>query len=134
MGHHPDLEISWSEVKVSITNHAAGGLTAAVEEHNAPAYGFRRQRVQLTEAMHRDHLGGEAPGWRRDAAPETQDVEALRSGFHHLGVLHASNPSRHLHRKQADMLEPIFAHGALGPSDGALELVRAGGTIADAVA
>jgi 4a-hydroxytetrahydrobiopterin dehydratase len=28
MGHHPDLEISWSEVKVSITNHAAGGLTA----------------------------------------------------------------------------------------------------------
>ena len=29
MGHHPDLEISWSEVKVSITNHAAGGLTAA---------------------------------------------------------------------------------------------------------
>ncbi len=29
MNHHPDLEISWSEVKVSITNHAAGGLTAA---------------------------------------------------------------------------------------------------------
>ncbi len=29
MGHHPDLEISWSEVKVSITNHSAGGLTAA---------------------------------------------------------------------------------------------------------
>ena len=29
MGHHPDLELSWSEVKVSITNHAAGGLTAA---------------------------------------------------------------------------------------------------------
>ena len=29
MGHHPDLEISWSEVKVSITNHAAGGLTEA---------------------------------------------------------------------------------------------------------
>lgn len=28
MNHHPDLEISWSEVKVSITNHAAGGLTA----------------------------------------------------------------------------------------------------------
>ena len=28
MGHHPDLEISWSEVKVSITNHSAGGLTA----------------------------------------------------------------------------------------------------------
>ena len=27
MGHHPDLEISWSEVKVSITNHSAGGLT-----------------------------------------------------------------------------------------------------------
>ena len=29
MNHHPDLEISGSEVKVSITNHAAGGLTAA---------------------------------------------------------------------------------------------------------
>ena len=29
MNHHPDLEISWSEVKVKITNHAAGGLTAA---------------------------------------------------------------------------------------------------------
>jgi 4a-hydroxytetrahydrobiopterin dehydratase len=29
MGHHPDLELSWSEVKVSITNHAAGGLTDA---------------------------------------------------------------------------------------------------------
>jgi 4a-hydroxytetrahydrobiopterin dehydratase len=27
MGHHPDLEISWSEVKVKITSHAAGGLT-----------------------------------------------------------------------------------------------------------
>ena len=29
MNHHPDLEISWSKVTVSITNHAAGGLTAA---------------------------------------------------------------------------------------------------------
>jgi len=28
MGHHPDLAISWSEVKVSITSHSAGGLTA----------------------------------------------------------------------------------------------------------
>ena len=27
MGHHPDIEISWDKVKVSITNHAAGGLT-----------------------------------------------------------------------------------------------------------
>jgi 4a-hydroxytetrahydrobiopterin dehydratase len=27
MGHHPDLELSWDKVKVSITNHAAGGLT-----------------------------------------------------------------------------------------------------------
>ena len=27
MGHHPDLSISWDEVTVSITNHAAGGLT-----------------------------------------------------------------------------------------------------------
>ena len=28
MGHHPDLSISWNKVSVSITNHAAGGLTA----------------------------------------------------------------------------------------------------------
>jgi 4a-hydroxytetrahydrobiopterin dehydratase len=29
MNHHPDLELSWDKVTVSITNHAAGGLTAA---------------------------------------------------------------------------------------------------------
>lgn len=29
MGHHPDLEISWATVKVSITNHSEGGLTEA---------------------------------------------------------------------------------------------------------
>ncbi len=29
MGHHPDLEISWDKVTISITNHAAGGLTEA---------------------------------------------------------------------------------------------------------
>ncbi|HXE98818.1 MAG TPA: 4a-hydroxytetrahydrobiopterin dehydratase [Solirubrobacterales bacterium] len=29
MGHHPDLTISWDEVGVSITTHAAGGLTAS---------------------------------------------------------------------------------------------------------
>ena len=29
MNHHPDLSISWSKVEVSITNHAAGGVTAA---------------------------------------------------------------------------------------------------------
>ena len=29
MNHHPDLSVSWSEVTVSITNHAAGGLTEA---------------------------------------------------------------------------------------------------------
>ena len=28
MNHHPDLEISWNKVRVSITNHAEGGLTA----------------------------------------------------------------------------------------------------------
>ena len=28
LGHHPDLSISWNRVTVSITNHAAGGLTA----------------------------------------------------------------------------------------------------------
>jgi 4a-hydroxytetrahydrobiopterin dehydratase len=27
MGHHPDLELSWDKVKVTITNHAQGGLT-----------------------------------------------------------------------------------------------------------
>jgi 4a-hydroxytetrahydrobiopterin dehydratase len=27
LGHHPDLSLSWDEVTVSITNHAAGGLT-----------------------------------------------------------------------------------------------------------
>jgi 4a-hydroxytetrahydrobiopterin dehydratase len=27
MGHHPDLSISWNKVRVSITTHAAGGLT-----------------------------------------------------------------------------------------------------------
>jgi 4a-hydroxytetrahydrobiopterin dehydratase len=29
MGHHPDLELSWDKVKVTITTHAAGGLTAS---------------------------------------------------------------------------------------------------------
>ena len=28
MGHHPDLTVSWNQVGVSITTHAAGGLTA----------------------------------------------------------------------------------------------------------
>jgi 4a-hydroxytetrahydrobiopterin dehydratase len=28
MGHHPDLTVSWNRVGVSITTHAAGGLTA----------------------------------------------------------------------------------------------------------
>ena len=27
MNHHPDLNVSWNEVRVSITTHAAGGLT-----------------------------------------------------------------------------------------------------------
>ena len=27
MNHHPDLSISWSEVEVTITTHAEGGLT-----------------------------------------------------------------------------------------------------------
>lgn len=29
MNHHPDLEISWSEVKVVLSTHSEGGLTAA---------------------------------------------------------------------------------------------------------
>jgi 4a-hydroxytetrahydrobiopterin dehydratase len=28
MNHHPDLEISWADVKVTITTHSEGGLTA----------------------------------------------------------------------------------------------------------
>lgn len=28
MGHHPDLEISWDTVAVTITTHSEGGLTA----------------------------------------------------------------------------------------------------------
>jgi 4a-hydroxytetrahydrobiopterin dehydratase len=27
MNHHPDLEISWSTVTVSVTSHSEGGLT-----------------------------------------------------------------------------------------------------------
>jgi len=27
MNHHPDISISWSEVEVTITTHAEGGLT-----------------------------------------------------------------------------------------------------------
>ena len=29
MGHHPDVEISWSTVTVTISTHSEGGLTAA---------------------------------------------------------------------------------------------------------
>lgn len=29
LGHHPDLEISWSKVTVRITTHSEGGLTDA---------------------------------------------------------------------------------------------------------
>jgi 4a-hydroxytetrahydrobiopterin dehydratase len=29
MNHHPDLEISWATVKVSLSTHSEGGLTAA---------------------------------------------------------------------------------------------------------
>jgi len=28
MGHHPDLNVSWDEVRVTITTHSEGGLTA----------------------------------------------------------------------------------------------------------
>ncbi len=28
MNHHPDLEISWDKVKVSLSSHSEGGLTA----------------------------------------------------------------------------------------------------------
>lgn len=29
MNHHPDVAVSWNQATVSITNHEAGGLTAA---------------------------------------------------------------------------------------------------------
>jgi 4a-hydroxytetrahydrobiopterin dehydratase len=29
MGHHPDLEVSWSKVTVTISTHSEGGLTEA---------------------------------------------------------------------------------------------------------
>lgn len=29
MSHHPDLEISWSRVTVTVSTHSEGGLTAA---------------------------------------------------------------------------------------------------------
>ena len=29
MNHHPDLCISWNKVRLSLTNHSAGGLTDA---------------------------------------------------------------------------------------------------------
>jgi len=29
LGHHPDLEISWDRVTVTISTHSEGGLTAA---------------------------------------------------------------------------------------------------------
>jgi 4a-hydroxytetrahydrobiopterin dehydratase len=29
MGHHPDLQISWDTVTVTISTHSEGGLTAA---------------------------------------------------------------------------------------------------------
>jgi 4a-hydroxytetrahydrobiopterin dehydratase len=29
MNHHPDLEISWDKVEVSLSSHSEGGLTAA---------------------------------------------------------------------------------------------------------
>ena len=29
MNHHPDVEISWATVKVTISTHSEGGLTAA---------------------------------------------------------------------------------------------------------
>ncbi len=29
LGHHPDIEISWNQVTVTISTHSEGGLTAA---------------------------------------------------------------------------------------------------------
>ena len=56
LGHHPDLELSWSEVKVSITNHAAGGLTAADFD-----LAQRDRRRRLTRDGRRGALGRSLP-------------------------------------------------------------------------
>ena len=37
MGHHPDVEISWSEVTLRVSTHSEGGLTAADFELAAKA-------------------------------------------------------------------------------------------------
>jgi 4a-hydroxytetrahydrobiopterin dehydratase len=29
MNHHPDLEVSWDTVRITVTTHSEGGLTAA---------------------------------------------------------------------------------------------------------
>ena len=41
MNHHPDLELSWDKVKVSITTHAEGGLTPNDFELAAKIDGLR---------------------------------------------------------------------------------------------
>ena len=46
MGHHPDLEISWNKVTVSLSTHSQGGLTEA----------------DFDLAARVDAIGGEAAG------------------------------------------------------------------------
>ena len=45
MGHHPDLEISWDKVVVTISTHSEGGLTANDFElaEKVDALGSRRE-------------------------------------------------------------------------------------------
>ena len=40
MNHHPDLEISWNKVTVSITTHAEGGLTETTSSWPAASTGW----------------------------------------------------------------------------------------------
>ena len=67
MSHHPDLAISWSEVTVSITNHSAGGLTAADFE-----LAGADRRARLTPCRRPDRLDADRPR-RRHAAELRQD-------------------------------------------------------------
>ena len=51
MGHHPDLEISWDTVKVTISTHSEGGLTAADFELAGRSMPYRRRAENRRAAL-----------------------------------------------------------------------------------
>ena len=63
MDHHPDLEISWSEVEVSITNHAAGGLTEADFELADQDRRAERDVAPRTDVRFRSPVTTECAAW-----------------------------------------------------------------------